>query len=325
MRRALALLALLGSLAVATEAAVPAPRARGVLTFLLPAPREAIVFAPYVLAEHDRLYAKAGLDVRFKTVSGGANVGAALARGEGDLGGAVGDTPMLLRGKGIGVQGVALLGEHAFLTLMMRKGTTLDAPGLRGKRFGVPSLQDTSYYALAALIRGTGLSLAEVTIRAAPPPDLIAALGAGDLAGIVGTVDWGVKVERAGVALEYHPADTVFPALAQVVMASDSAIAQRPDAIRGFVSATLDAIASIQRDPVAAATRYAAAVPQSGYSHAEIVRVFRLLSSQIYGRTRGRFDARRMDAAAHVASDLKLLPAGSSARGSYTNALTGRR
>jgi NitT/TauT family transport system substrate-binding protein len=232
---------------------------------------------------------------------------------------------MLLRSKGVRVRGVALLGEHAFLTLMVRKGMTLDAAGLRGRHFGVPSLQDTSAYALSALIRRAGLAPSDVTIRAAPPTELIAALGSGELAGIVGTVDWGVKAERSGAALDYYSADDVFPALAQVVMASDATIAQHPTAIRSFVSTTLAAIGSIRRDPAAAAKRYAAAVPNSGFSQAEIARIFGLLSTRVYGSTRGRFDATRMDAAARAAIVLDLVPAGSTARGSYTNAFTDRR
>lgn len=321
----IALLAVLGSMAVAIESAVPAPRQRTALTYLLPAPREVIVFAPFVLAQQDGLYAKVGLDVRFTTVAGGAKVGEALGRGEGDLGGAVGDTPILLRANGVRVQGVALLGHHAFLTLMMRKGTTLDAESLRGKTFGVPSYQDTSYYALAALVRAKGLALAEVTIRAAPMANLIAGLGSGEFTGIVGTVDSGVKAERIGVAVDYYPADDFYPALAQVVMASDVTREKRPEMIRQFVSATLAAVALMRRDPEAAARHYATAVPKSGYTHGEIVRVFKLLAAEVYGPSPGRFEPMRMDQAASAAVGLALVPAGTSARGSYTNKFTGRR
>lgn len=120
------LLALLGSMAVAIDAALPADA--DTVEYILPEPREAIVFAPFVLAQQDGLYANAGLDVRFTTIAGGAKVGEALGRGKGDLGGAVGDTPMRLRARGVPVQGVALLGRHAFRTLTTRRSPGRFAP-----------------------------------------------------------------------------------------------------------------------------------------------------------------------------------------------------
>lgn len=286
------------------------------VTYLLPAPKEAIVFAPLVLADREGDYRRAGLDVRFEVVPGGVKVGEALASGKGMLGGAVGDTAMVLRARGLPVQAVMLFGEHSFLTLMTRQRLTLDAAGLRGATIGVPSFQDTSYYAAKALLRAHGLADADVTVRAAPPAELIGAMGRGEMQAIIGTVDWGVKVERARVALDYRPLDPFYPALAQAILVSDATAARQPRAVRAFVHATAAAMRRMIRDPDGAAWRYAAAVPGSEYSHAEIARIFRLLARDVYGKNPNRFQPARMEAAARAA--------GAAPTNSYTNAFVGR-
>ena len=67
------------------------------ITYLLPAPANLPAFAPLMLAEKKGYYAAEGLSVRWLTVQGGADVGKQLASGNGDLGGGLGDTPIVLR------------------------------------------------------------------------------------------------------------------------------------------------------------------------------------------------------------------------------------
>src|SRR5690606_36813695 len=90
------------------------------INYLLPAPANAIAFAPLILAQHKNYYADAGLQVRFVSVKGGADVGKQLGAGNGQLGGALGDTPSLLRHNGIPVKGVALLGGQVLHQLITR-------------------------------------------------------------------------------------------------------------------------------------------------------------------------------------------------------------
>lgn len=55
--------------------------------------------------------------------------------------------------------------------------------------------------------------------------------------------------------------DTIFPAMAQAILASDTLIRTRPAAIRGVVNAVLDALRDIIADPKRSAAEYVAAVP----------------------------------------------------------------
>ena len=245
------------------------------VTFLLPAPKSAIVFAPYVLADAQGMYAAQGIHVAFVQVAGGGmQVGAALARGDGQVGGALGDTTLLLREAGVPVKGVALLGGHAFLTLIGNRASAVNATTLKGQRLGVPALKDISNYALQAAIATAGLAPADVQLRAAAPGDLWQALGAGQLDAIVGTVDWGVRAERAGVTLDFQPMDRFYPAMAQAILASQAALAAEPDTIRKFIRATVQGMALMVRDPGRAAVLYQAAMPDSGFTLAEITRTF---------------------------------------------------
>ncbi|WP_084455392.1 ABC transporter substrate-binding protein [Novosphingobium rosa] len=296
------------------------------VTYLLPAPESAIVFAPFVLASRLGLYARQGLEVSFVTVPGGMNVGAALARGEGDLGGATGDTAMQLRSKGMAVRGVALLGHHAFLTLVTRQGLAIDA-SLKGREIDVPSLKDTSYYGLTGLLQGVGLEAGAVRTEARPVDALVDALGHGRIDGFVGTVDWGVRAERMGATCDYRSLDAYYPALAQAILASDATIRKRPHALRRFIRATLEAMRRIGADPAQAARDYAAARPDSGYSYAEIARIFALLGDKVYGPVAGagRFNPGVMAAAGRANIALGIVRGDEDIRASFTNRFVDRR
>ncbi|MBT0668155.1 ABC transporter substrate-binding protein [Novosphingobium profundi] len=310
---------------VAAAAQSAAARPADTITYLLPAPKEAIVFAPFVLAQIQGKYRAANLDVHFVVVPGGFNVGKALARGEGDLGGASGDTPILLRAADAPVKGIALLGAHSFLTLVTRKDRVADDGTLSGKRIDVPSFKDTSYYALQEIEGGYPQGALPIQSEARSSADLIAALGEGKIDGFVGTVDWGVKAERAGAQLAYRELDDFYPAMAQAIIASDHAIDTKSKALKRFVRATLAQLGRIARDPEGSATLYERAVPDSGYSHAEVVRIFRLLGREVYGDTRrpGKFDRKVVVQAEAELLERGLIAQRRPAADYYTNRFAG--
>lgn len=297
------------ALAILGGPAVAAAPKRDSIVYLLPAPRDAVMLAPFLLAEGRGYYSAEGLSVTFRTVSGGTRVGEALGRGEADLGGASGDTPILLRERGVAVKGVALLGGHAFLAIMANRRVPITSATMAGKRFGVPSFSDVSFYALDAWRRASKVNRDAISVAALSPPTLWDQLGRGDLDAIVGTVDWGVRAERAGARLDYRSADRHFPAMAQAILASDAAIANNPRAIRKFVRATLRAVRAIQRQPRRSARDYRNLFPQSDLSEHELARVFSLLGRHVYGgqRPAGAFDIRRVAALQDAYLDLGLV------------------
>src|SRR5260370_32492873 len=74
------------------------------ITYLLPAPPSLPAFAPWVLAKHLGYYSQAGYDVEFVVARGGVDVAKQIGVGNAPLGGAIGDTPIIVRGNGVPVK-----------------------------------------------------------------------------------------------------------------------------------------------------------------------------------------------------------------------------
>ncbi|WP_322063149.1 ABC transporter substrate-binding protein [Paraburkholderia sp. J63] len=268
------------------------------MTYLLPAPQSEIAFAPLMIAQYKHYYADEGLSVRFVTVQGGAEVGKQLASGNGDLGGGLGDTPIVLRQNGIPVKAVALFGGQALHQFVTRADENITGPAaLKGKTVTVMSYQDTSFYATLAVLAKGSLTRQDVSVQAAGPSGIWQLLAQGRADAMVGTPDWAASAEAAGAKLTWHSTDAYFPGMAQAVLASDRTIATRPDLVRKFVRASLKAMAEIERDPAAAAKDYAAAVPSWQARQPFVTRVLVYYAQHVYpGQSRiGAFDPVRVE------------------------------
>src|SRR5437773_8597558 len=99
-------------LAAALLWAAPATAAEKI-TYLLPAPPSLPAFAPWVLAKHLGYYSEAGYDVDFVVARGGVDVAKQIGVGNAPIGGAIGDTPIIVRGNGVPVKAVGLMGGGA--------------------------------------------------------------------------------------------------------------------------------------------------------------------------------------------------------------------
>src|SRR6266850_750523 len=110
MTRAPALLASLGIVCVVVLGSAPTAVAAEKVTYLLPAPITLPAFGPWVVAQQRGYYAAEGLEVDFQTANGGADVAKQVGVGNAVIGGATGDTSIIVRGNGVPVKSVALLG-----------------------------------------------------------------------------------------------------------------------------------------------------------------------------------------------------------------------
>ncbi|WP_175774473.1 ABC transporter substrate-binding protein [Burkholderia anthina] len=232
------------------------------VTFLLAAPPGELAFAPFMLADSMGYYAKEGLRVRWVAVHGGADVGKQLAAGNGDLGDALGDTPIILRANGIGVKAVALLGGHPLHQLITRDDRHIaSAADLKGKTLSVMSYEDTSYFVALGILGGARLTRSDLQIHAGGPSGVWQDVAAGKSDALIGPPEWGANIEATGVKVTYRPTDQFTPGMGQAIIASDKEIASDPDTVRKFVRATLHAMSDIQQAPQASAKKYVAAVP----------------------------------------------------------------
>lgn len=271
------------------------------VTYLFPAPDFLPAFAPFQLAEAKGYFEEAGLDVTFRVGKGGADVATQVAAGNADLGGGIGDTPIIVRANGLDVRGVGLLGGRGLTQLAWRKDSGITGPAdFEGKNIGVLSFQDTTYYNLLGVLASVGLDKQDASIQAVGPGGIIQLMIAGQLDAMSGVPEWIAAVQGAGVEVEQMPVDEVFPAMAQAIIASDETIAERPEVVKGFVDAVLAAVRDIEADPAQAAKDFVAAVPQHAGKEAEVEAILRAYAEKVYpeaeGQPLGTFDPERIKA-----------------------------
>jgi NitT/TauT family transport system substrate-binding protein len=253
------------------------------VTYLFPAPDFLPAFAPFQLAKGKGYFEEAGLDVTFQVGKGGADVATQVALGNADLGGGIGDTPIIVRANGLNIKGVALLGGRGLTQLAWREDAGITGPAdLKGKSIGVLSFQDTTYYNLLGVLASAGLSKSDVDIQAVGPGGIIQLTIAEKLHGMSGVPEWIAAIEGAGVTMQQMPVDSVFPAMAQAIIASDETIAERPEMVQGFVGAVLKAVRDISEDPKAAAAEYVKLVPQHAEDEAGVEAIMRAYAELIY-------------------------------------------
>ncbi|MGP6086385.1 ABC transporter substrate-binding protein [Antarctobacter jejuensis] len=270
------------------------------VTYLFPAPDFLPAFAPFQLAKGKGYFEEAGLEVTFQIGKGGADVATQVALGNADLGGGIGDTPIIVRANGLEIRGVALLGGRGLTQLAWREDSGITGPAdFKGKSIGVLSFQDTTYYNLLGVLASVGLTKDDVDIQAVGPGGIIQLSISGDLDGMSGVPEWIAAIEGAGVAMDQVPVDTIFPAMAQAIIASDKAIADKPEMIGGFVNAVLKGVRDIQDDPAQAAADYTAIVPQHSGKEAQIEAIMRAYATLIYpegeNQPLGTFDPARIE------------------------------
>lgn len=317
---------LLSALTAATLALSPvAVRAAEAVTYLFPAPDFLPAFAPFQLAKAKGYFTDAGLDVTFRVGKGGADVATQVAVGNADMGGGIGDTPIIVRANGLDIRGVALLGGRGLTQIAWRKDSGITGPAdLKGKSVGVLSFQDTTYYNLLGVLAAQGIDKGDVDIQAVGPGGIIQLSIAGKLDAFSGVPEWIAAVRGAGVDLGEVTVDSIFPAMAQAIFASDKTVKERPEMIAGFVGAVLHAIRDINADPAQAAKDYVAAVPQHAGKEAEIEGILRAYSEKVYpegeNQPLGSFDPARMAAVQKFYVDAGIVNTAVPVEDLYTNA-----
>jgi NitT/TauT family transport system substrate-binding protein len=267
---------------IATLAAQTANAAEKV-TYLLPAPAFLPAFGPWMLAKERGYFAKEGLDVDFEAAKGGADAAKQVGAGNAVIGGAIGDTPIIVRANGVPVKAVALLGGGGLMQLVLHADSPIKGPqDLKGKTITVMSYQDTTYYALLGMLAKVGLSKNDVNAQAVGATNIWKLFDANQADAMAAVPDWIVSAEDAGAKVRVIPADDYFKSMAQVVVASDETIKEKPELIRKLVRATLHGLSDIIKDPKSAAADYVKAVPQHADEVAAMARVFELYNKYVY-------------------------------------------
>jgi NitT/TauT family transport system substrate-binding protein len=242
-------------------AAAPAGAAEKI-TYLLPAPPSLPAFAPWVLAKHLGYYSQAGYDVDFVVARGGVDAAKQIGVGNAPVGGALGDTPILVRGNGVPVKAVGLMGGGALTVVVGRKDRGIEKlEDLRRKKISVLSFQDTTYYALLGALASKNIGKGDVDAQAVGPAAVASLVVAGTVDACACTPDWEIDVKEGVKDTVSLPTKDYFQSMAQAVLASDKIIAERPDMVRAIVQATLKGMQFVMDDPAKAALVYVEASP----------------------------------------------------------------
>jgi NitT/TauT family transport system substrate-binding protein len=284
---------------IAAAAVRPSFAALEQVTYLFPAPSFLPAFIPFHLALKRGYYEKNNVAVKFETGRGGADVAKQVGVGNADIGGGLGETSMIVRPNGLPVRAVAQLGSHPLFQVATRKESNIKSlKELKGKKLGVIGYQDTSYYALLAVLAANGLKRDDLEVQAVGPAGVTQLMIAKSLDGIMATPEWADAIETAGVALDQYDIEKTFPAMAQAIVASDKIVKERPAAVGGFVKAVMKATRDCMTDPAAASKDFIAAVPQHAGKEVEMERILRAYVKNVYATdpisNLGKFDPKRL-------------------------------
>jgi len=270
--------------AAASLVGAPSPAtAAEKVTYLLPAPPFLPAFGPWMVAQARGYYADAGLEVEFQAAKGGVDVAKQVGAGNAAIGGAIGDTPIIVRANGIPVKAVAVLGGRSLTQLVAREDSGIDGPeDLKGKTVTTMSYQDTTFYALLGSLAAVGLGKDDLDIQAAGPAGVWKLFAAGESAAMAAVPDWIGIVQGQGIKVRIMPIETYFNSMAQAILASDETIEKQPELIGKLVRATLRGMKDIMDDPAGAAVDYVKAVPQHAGKEKAMEAVFRLYNEYVY-------------------------------------------
>jgi NitT/TauT family transport system substrate-binding protein len=265
------------------------------VNYLLPAPGFLPAFAPWQLAKYKGFYAEEGLDVTFQTVKGGVDVAKQVGVGNAPIGGAIGDTSILVRPNGIPVRSVALMGGGSLVQVVARADRGIEkVEDLKGKTITVLAYQDTTYYASLGVLASRGLTRNDANIQAAGPQGVWKLLVEGKSDAMMGVPDWIGIVRSQGVKVNIFNAKDYFPSMAQAIVASDDMIKKNPKLIAGLVRASLKGLKMIMDDPAAAAAEYVRAMPR--WKEPAMAATFKMYNEYTYpGQSKlGEMDAKKL-------------------------------
>jgi NitT/TauT family transport system substrate-binding protein len=292
-------LAALGLTTALIASAVPRAQAAEKVTYLLPAPAALIAFAPWMLAKHLKYYDDAGYDVEFQVARGGVDVAKQVGAGNAVIGGALGDTSMIVRPNGVPVKSVGVMGGGALTVVVARKDRGISKlEDLKGKTVTVLAFQDTTYYAFLGALASVNLKKSDVNAEAAGPAGITSLVIAGKADACACVPDWEIMVrDGLGAANTISfPTLDYFPSMSQAIIAADDVIKSKPQLVKGLVQATIKGMKFIMDEPKKAAAAYAEAVPSWKGKEGDVERILMNFTDRTYKgqKTPGEMDESRL-------------------------------
>jgi NitT/TauT family transport system substrate-binding protein len=205
---------------------------------------EAFSFTPLDIGMRKGFFEKNGLQIQETAFAGDAKLQQAMASNSVDIG--IGSGPALaFIVKGAPVKGVAdMAGPPLLLAIVVRPDGPKTVADLKGKKVSVSTPGSLTYWLVSETSRrqGWGPNGIEIEPMGAMAGQ-IAALNRGDIDGVITDISSAYDLEKKGEARILVRFNYLTDFVTHVIFATDTLIATRPDAIRGFLKGWFETIA----------------------------------------------------------------------------------
>ena len=273
-------------------AAAPAARANEHVKFLLPTVKELPSFAPWILADYQGYYNQEGIDIEFLVGRGGVDVAKQVGAGNADMGEATGDTTIFVRGNGVPVKTVAVLGGGGLMQLVTRDDAGInDLKDLRGKSIAVVAYADTTYYVLLGMLASVGLTKNDVKAEAVGIAGITQMVSNGNMPAGACNPECVTQIQENGTKIRVWPSAQYTPSMAQAIVASEKTMAERPEVVRKVIRATMRALKELWADPAGVTKIYIRAMPTYAGKEEYFTKIYQNYVKWVYSGPQAKLGA----------------------------------
>jgi NitT/TauT family transport system substrate-binding protein len=277
---------------------------------------EAFSFVPLDVGIRKGFFAKNGLEIESIAFAGDARMQQAMASDSLDI--ALGSGPaMAFIMKGSPIKAVAAMaGPPLLLAIVVRPDGPQTVAELKGKKISVSTAGSLTYWLVSETARRQGWGPKGIDIAPmGAMPGQIAALSRGDIDGAIMDIGNAFEMENRGYGRILVRFTEIKDFHIHVIFATDKLIADRPEAVRGFLKGWFEAIAFMRNnkaETVAIAN--------------EVTRKNEEINSRVYDELMpmfsdaGKFNAAALATLAKSYVDLQLLPEAPDMTKLYTEA-----
>ncbi|MGA7487063.1 MAG: ABC transporter substrate-binding protein [Xanthobacteraceae bacterium] len=210
---------------------------------------EAFSFVPLDIGMRKGLFAKNGLEIESVAFAGDARMQQAMASDSLDI--ALGSGPaMAFIVKGSPIKAVAAMaGPPLLLAIVVRPDGPKDVADLKGRKISVSTAGSLTYWLVSETSRRQGWGPKGIDIAPmGAMPGQIAAMKRGDIDGAIMDIGNAFELEKRGEGRILVRFTDIKDFHIHVIFATDKLIAERPEAVRGFLRGWFETIAFMRKN-----------------------------------------------------------------------------
>jgi NitT/TauT family transport system substrate-binding protein len=204
--------------------------------------------APLLLGEEHGFFEEEGIKIEVEKATSSATIVPSIMSGDLDIGYGNITSTILARSRGLPIRTIAVADGSSLDAstdtngvLVKADGPIKDARDLEGKKVAVNALQASNYVTVRASVDKLGADSSAYKFVELPFPDMVAAVGSGNVAGAAETEPFLTKAVQTGkykVLFNNHNIAGTRPGnVTDTWFSTDPVIKQKHDAVKGFVRA----------------------------------------------------------------------------------------